>query len=603
MLSFMRGIGARTRKTVPTNNPVSSTINILGVGQSLMAYLSDNYGGNGEAAMLAELQPAYFGAAAFNNQAKNGSPLTKAAADILVRSDNWWDETASAGAGGKGPTYIDRVDPIANKNEYQAIVFAHGNADGKSSISKAVYKQSLQDLFTQLKSDFPNATIYLNPFHRRNTGGPAPEATDANMQPIREAHLETIDEITYVKYGVDFYDENLADFTHLTSAGNASFGAKIGRRIASDLTGRANLGFGPSLTNLSLTGDVLSFEIIQNDGGNDWSVPSEFSNIRVDVDGINYDVVAATRLNAGSGNFTLVSAPPAGTINTLYTHWGMGAELSNTSPGVLRDNTSDQALPLKQQIISFVNNNAASSTAMDLAIGWYKADEVAAITDDGSGAVTQWNDKSGNNYHLTQPTAARRPITGTRMLNGKNGVEFNGGQSLFNNSFPDLAGAPALEVFAVFVSDTSGKDDGVYGYSNNAATAGKVFALSTGDNSNGFRPTGRHFNGLVASSDTQTIGTGLITLQSIAADAIYSGEEIIMNGVPSVVVPNNPNNKLALTGGAPQFAVGDYRDGNTAYFDGALFEVLVFDQVLTTAQRNEVGNYLAGEWGIAWNDL
>ena len=56
---------------------------------------------------------------------------------------------------------------------------------------------------------------------------------------------------------------------------------------------------------------------------------------------------------------------------------------------------------------------------------WYDASDTATITVSGS-AVTQWNDKSGNGYNLTQSTAAYRPLSGTRTLNSKNVIDFDG---------------------------------------------------------------------------------------------------------------------------------------------------------------------------------
>ena len=56
---------------------------------------------------------------------------------------------------------------------------------------------------------------------------------------------------------------------------------------------------------------------------------------------------------------------------------------------------------------------------------WYDASDTGTITVSGT-AVTQWNDKSGNGYNLTQGTAGKRPLSGTRTQNGKNAIEYDG---------------------------------------------------------------------------------------------------------------------------------------------------------------------------------
>ena len=44
---------------------------------------------------------------------------------------------------------------------------------------------------------------------------------------------------------------------------------------------------------------------------------------------------------------------------------------------------------------------------------WYDPSDAATITESG-GAVSQVDDKSGNDYHATQATGASQPTTGTR---------------------------------------------------------------------------------------------------------------------------------------------------------------------------------------------
>lgn len=61
---------------------------------------------------------------------------------------------------------------------------------------------------------------------------------------------------------------------------------------------------------------------------------------------------------------------------------------------------------------------------------WLDAADTASITDT-AGAVTQWNDKSGNARHVTdQGASSLRPTTGTRTQNGHNVIDFNGSDGL-----------------------------------------------------------------------------------------------------------------------------------------------------------------------------
>lgn len=62
-------------------------------------------------------------------------------------------------------------------------------------------------------------------------------------------------------------------------------------------------------------------------------------------------------------------------------------------------------------------------------VAWYDASNAASITA-SSGAVSQWNDLSGNGLHLVQATGARQPTTGVDTINGLNAINFTSGQGL-----------------------------------------------------------------------------------------------------------------------------------------------------------------------------
>jgi hypothetical protein len=68
------------------------------------------------------------------------------------------------------------------------------------------------------------------------------------------------------------------------------------------------------------------------------------------------------------------------------------------------------------------------------------ADNVSALTA-VSGACSQWNDRSGNGYHLVQGTANRRPAVNAAGLNGRRTLTFDGAAtSAADHLFNDSAG-------------------------------------------------------------------------------------------------------------------------------------------------------------------
>jgi hypothetical protein len=60
---------------------------------------------------------------------------------------------------------------------------------------------------------------------------------------------------------------------------------------------------------------------------------------------------------------------------------------------------------------------------------WFDADDASTITLNGS-TVSEWRDKSGNNRHATQATAALQPSYTTNSLNGKPALTGGGAASI-----------------------------------------------------------------------------------------------------------------------------------------------------------------------------
>ena len=56
---------------------------------------------------------------------------------------------------------------------------------------------------------------------------------------------------------------------------------------------------------------------------------------------------------------------------------------------------------------------------------WLDASDTTTITSSG-GSVSQWTDKSANAYTFTQATSTNQPTTGSRTINSKNVLNFDG---------------------------------------------------------------------------------------------------------------------------------------------------------------------------------
>lgn len=211
---------------------------------------------------------------------------------------------------------------------------------------------------------------------------------------------------------------------------------------------------------------------------------------------------------------------------------------------------------------------------------WYDAQDAASITS-AANAVSQINDKSGNARHGTQGVGASQPTTGTRTLNTKNVLNFDGvddSLGISNSGF-----GPYASVTIFYVADV---DD--------TATSKSMFASGSGAMS------------LLANATEQisfgrqqqiTIGSGGagFTNGIIAINGAPSGSAMWYSGV------NQFTNAVAPAPTITTTAIGVQQGTNR--FDGGIGEVIVYDRVLSQSEMNLVGNYLSTKWGISWTNI
>lgn len=208
---------------------------------------------------------------------------------------------------------------------------------------------------------------------------------------------------------------------------------------------------------------------------------------------------------------------------------------------------------------------------------WFDASDAATITE-SSGSVSQWDDKSGNEYHVTQATSANQPITGTRTINGINALDFNGSTHVLRRTgTPDMP--QPNTVFVVADADTIGNlqfviDSGagaqrevITGYGSPAK-----WALWAGN-----IPT-------QSSSDT---------VDPMIMSAFFNAASSKMRINGTQVLSNAPIGTFRRVG----ISIGG--SVSAASFNGLIGEILVYDNLLTDSQTADVERFLSDKWGIA----
>lgn len=239
------------------------------------------------------------------------------------------------------------------------------------------------------------------------------------------------------------------------------------------------------------------------------------------------------------------------------------------------------------------NLGGFNPSQIDGLIAWYDASDTSTIVESG-GAVSQWNDKSGNGNNATQGIVAAQPVTGTRTINGLNALDFDGSAAMSIPHTP-FNGASGITAFIVAQADTIASADrrlfqldgdsyfaGTYRASDNF-----LYGVHRMLSSDSFR----FVAGTVAVDENPFIFTNS-SLQNGTPKVYYTGSSQAIGGALS-------NNPVSFSQGA----IGDDNSGGITSFDGRMTEVLFYSRELASEETNQIGAYLGDKWGITWTDL
>jgi hypothetical protein len=218
---------------------------------------------------------------------------------------------------------------------------------------------------------------------------------------------------------------------------------------------------------------------------------------------------------------------------------------------------------------------------------WWDASDAASITT-VSGAVSQWNDKSGNGVHATQTTANNRPVNTSQTLNGRAVMTFDGSNDIM--SFTGTARTDETQFVVV---------------RNNMVASAVSTQQILGDASSGFGVTAVIKNDGSTNSDVFThcggfsLGTtsaryqfpannpfGPAVVSAIRSSA--SGGILRTDGVQRATCTTSNSYALARIGGV----------GSSLPLNGYIAEIVIYSRALSVADVQRVERYLGTKWGV-----
>ena len=239
---------------------------------------------------------------------------------------------------------------------------------------------------------------------------------------------------------------------------------------------------------------------------------------------------------------------------------------------------------------------------------WLDADDAATITESG-GSVSQWDDKSGNNYHAAS-AINKRPTIVASVLNGKPVMRFNGTDQRFTFSGTALGMLRNVSAAYAFVvaRDTLG-----------TAAYRRLFFISTRDIGAGSGARGlfsMHTTATSAERDEFNVRRQANDSNAfLTANSVWGANtwRIVGHGInyatrAGVVrvdgVEAAANALLTAATGSTDDAdsvegiIGSTGDTSGQYWQGDLAEVAVYTSAPSSDDIASLEDYFSGKWGI-----
>ncbi|MBN1536537.1 MAG: hypothetical protein JW908_07380 [Anaerolineales bacterium] len=232
---------------------------------------------------------------------------------------------------------------------------------------------------------------------------------------------------------------------------------------------------------------------------------------------------------------------------------------------------------------------------------WLKSDagiyiDDACTTTAGDGnSVACWEDQSGNNHQFIQSTSGNQPTFSASGLNNWPILQFNGGSHYLEKSYTSDLNTNDFTVF--IVARTTGGDASLRSpYASHCSASGFVFYASDSDYWNfwAWKPS-QWSKQIVTSVDI----TNWHILNGYYGASLYDSQYFDIDGT------NYKSNIFFFTKNEScpaRVGAGDTDQASpSAYFNGEIAEIIIYNAALTMAERTLVNNYLNSKYDIVIN--
>jgi hypothetical protein len=229
---------------------------------------------------------------------------------------------------------------------------------------------------------------------------------------------------------------------------------------------------------------------------------------------------------------------------------------------------------------------------------WLDAADDSTFSYSSGTEVSQWRDKSGNNFHANQATTAQQPSRST-VVNSRKSVNFtsangdfmrvNSGMVFTNSVTAIVFIKPGTQnnAYANILDQDHGMD-GANGWviqRNNVSSDWLSWVANTAGN-DWFNPNQVSYTDNTSQIVTLRKGSSTLTLYS---NGTSSGD---------VAVANQQIRQANYFG----LNIGYWRAGAGRFYNGEICEIVVYNRALSLTELNQVHTYLGQKWSVSNTD-
>ena len=230
---------------------------------------------------------------------------------------------------------------------------------------------------------------------------------------------------------------------------------------------------------------------------------------------------------------------------------------------------------------------------------WLAAHRITGLND--GDAVTTWSDLSGSGNDATQATASLKPIYRTSIINGRAVVRFDGVNDVLSmGTALNFERTDTFTIFVVAKPTSTASNDGLIAKRGAAAAYTGWTFLKTSNNTLGFQLinnfSGGNYLQSLTGGPTNITGSFRILGMTYAGTSLISGVLLYINGAAETFTADLDSLSASILTAAPS-NIGNINNGGNA-LTGDVAEIIVFNSVLSAANRQRVESYLAGIYDI-----